>query len=90
LPQNLQTLRMSHYLGSGFGGRKLIIKNSASLLYVDLSYFQLNYLPDVDFDGPINIKFLDISGIDSTLYSNISDIPLFRRIKYGNMERCPT
>lgn len=80
LPQNLQTLRMSHYLGRGFTGRKLKIKNSASLQYVDFSYFQLKYLPDVDFDGPINIKFLDISGIDSTLYSKISNIPLFRRI----------
>ena len=34
LPQNLQTLRMSHYLGSGLPGRKLIIKNSSSLHYV--------------------------------------------------------
>ena len=79
-PQNLQTLRMSHYLGSGLPGRKLIIKNSSSLHYVDLSYFQLNYFPDIAFDGPINIKFLDISGIDSTLYSNKSYIPLFSGI----------
>ena len=79
-PQSLQTLRMSHFLGNSFVGRKLIIKNSSSLHYVDLSYFQLNYFPDIDFDGPMNIKFLDISGIDSTLYSNKSYIPLFSGI----------
>jgi Leucine-rich repeat (LRR) protein len=79
-PQSLQTLRMSHFLGNSFVGRKLIIKNSSSLHYVDFSYFRLNYFPDIDFDGPMNIKFLDISGIDSTLYSNKSYIPLFSGI----------
>ncbi|XP_063436247.1 toll-like receptor 3 [Mytilus trossulus] len=81
-PQNLKSLMLSNFVGvEGTVPQTIKFNNISSLIELDLSYFRMNYFPEVLFTGTNKLKYVDLSGIDSTLYSGRKNIPLLKRIK---------
>ncbi|CAC5392722.1 unnamed protein product [Mytilus coruscus] len=81
-PQNLKSLMLSNFAGvEGTVPQTIRFDNISNLIALDLSYFRMNHFPDVLFTGKNKLKYIDLSGIDSTLYSEKENIPLFKNIK---------
>ncbi|XP_071144534.1 uncharacterized protein [Mytilus edulis] len=81
-PQNLKSLMLSNFVGvEGTVPQTITFDNISSLVSLDLSYFRMNHFPDVLFTGTNKLKYVDLSGIDSTLYAGKENIPLFQKIK---------
>ncbi|XP_052070915.1 uncharacterized protein LOC127709212 isoform X5 [Mytilus californianus] len=81
-PQNLKSLMLSNFAGvEGTVPHTIRFENISSLIALDLSYFRMNHFPDVLFTGTNKLEYIDLSGIDSTLYSEKENIPLFKKIK---------
>ncbi|CAG2254729.1 unnamed protein product [Mytilus edulis] len=80
-PQNLKSLMLSNFVGvEGTVPQTITFDNISSLVSLDLSYFRMNHFPDVLFTGTNKLKYVDLSGIDSTLYAGKDNIPLFQKI----------
>ena len=81
-PQNLKSLMLSNFIGvEGTVPQTIKFNNISSLTALDLSYFRMSHFPDILFNGTNRLKEIDLSGIDSTLYSGRDNIPLLTKVK---------
>ncbi|XP_076103648.1 toll-like receptor 2 type-2 [Mytilus galloprovincialis] len=75
LPENLHTLRLSHFLRKeDFQGTFLILK-APNLQYLDISYFNADWFPMIEFDGPNKLRFINFSGTKSSSFLLPKSIP---------------
>ncbi|XP_052066446.1 toll-like receptor 4 [Mytilus californianus] len=75
LPENLHTLRLSHFLRKlEFKGKTLIL-TAPNLQYLDISYFNVDWFPIIQFDGPNKLRFINFSGTKSSIFSLPTSIP---------------
>ncbi|CAG2211408.1 CD283 [Mytilus edulis] len=85
-PPNLKSLTLNFFAGADDHlPQKIYLEDISSLVRLDLSYFKMKRFPEVYFNGTTNLKYVDVSGIDSTLYSG-KDIPLFKTIEEMKLE----
>ncbi|VDI30286.1 Hypothetical predicted protein [Mytilus galloprovincialis] len=81
-PQSLQVLVLSKFAGvQGTTPHTIYLSNISYLRVLDLSYFKMKYFPNIVFNGTNYLEYVDLSGIDSTLYSGRKNIPLFKESK---------
>ncbi|CAC5409905.1 unnamed protein product [Mytilus coruscus] len=80
LPPKLKILRFSHFIRESCG-RGIKVRNAASLEKLDMSYFQFQRFPDLIIEGENNLKWLNMSGIDSSLYLHKNCVPLFSNVE---------
>ncbi|XP_052088552.1 toll-like receptor 2 type-1 [Mytilus californianus] len=80
LPPKLKILRFSHFVrqscGDGF-----TVRNASSLEQLDMSYYQFQKFPDLKIEGENNLKSLNMSGIDSSLYLKKKSVPPFNNVE---------
>ncbi|VDI62524.1 toll-like receptor 8 [Mytilus galloprovincialis] len=82
LPGNLTFLRVSHYMTSYIQtGQKLYFANVNNLRYVDLSYWKIKQFPEIYSVTPFNVKYLDISGLNSTILIHKTSVPFFQNVQ---------
>ncbi|XP_063402342.1 toll-like receptor 3 [Mytilus trossulus] len=82
LPANLTFIRVSHYMSSyTHAGQKLFVANVKNLKYVDFSYWQITQFPEIYSDTPFNVKYLDISGLNSTIFIHETSVPFFQNVQ---------
>ncbi|CAC5376070.1 unnamed protein product [Mytilus coruscus] len=87
MPANLTFFRLSHYMTSyAQYGLNVFVKNSATLRYLDLSYWKVSYFPDIYSVTPFNIKYLDLTGVSSMLFIHKSSVPIFQNIETAIMK----
>ncbi|CAC5371595.1 unnamed protein product [Mytilus coruscus] len=78
IPPRLEFVRITHVLGAP-PLIKLNLKNTASLRYLDMSYYDVKCFPVISIDETENnLEYLDLSGIDCKLY--YKNIPFFRAL----------
>ncbi|XP_052088312.1 toll-like receptor 4 [Mytilus californianus] len=81
-PGNLTFLRVSHYITSYVVyPLKIFVANADNLRYVDFSYWQITQFPEIYSDTPFNVKYLDISGLNSTILIHETSIPVFKNVQ---------
>ncbi|XP_071136950.1 toll-like receptor 8 [Mytilus edulis] len=80
LPPKLKVLRFSHFVRESCG-RGITVRNASSLEKLDMSYFQFQRFPDLNIEGENNVKWLNMSGIDSSLYLHKNSVPLFSNVE---------
>ncbi|CAC5404690.1 unnamed protein product [Mytilus coruscus] len=79
IPPRLEFVRITHVLGAP-PLMKLNLQNTASLRYLDMSYYDVKCFPVVSInETENNLEYLDLSGIDCKLY--YKNIPFFRALK---------
>ncbi|XP_052070760.1 toll-like receptor 4 isoform X3 [Mytilus californianus] len=80
-PQNLKKLVLRNFVGFQETIPQIPIRfmNISSLSFLDLSNFRMKYFPEVLFNGKNNLRYTDLSGIDSTLYSGRKSIPFLQK-----------
>ncbi|CAC5375323.1 unnamed protein product [Mytilus coruscus] len=82
LPANLTFLRVSHYMTSYIQtGQKLYVANVDNLRYVDFSYWQIKQFPEIYSETPFNVKYMDISGLNSSILIHETSIPVFQSVQ---------
>ncbi|XP_052088313.1 toll-like receptor 13 [Mytilus californianus] len=82
LPANLTFLRVSHYMTSYIQtGQKLFFANVNNLRYVDFSYWKIKQFPEIYSVTPFNVKYLDISGLNSTILIHETSVPFFQNVQ---------
>ncbi|XP_063402339.1 toll-like receptor 6 [Mytilus trossulus] len=87
MPANLTFFRLSHYMTSYKEyGLNFFVKNSATLRYLDLSYWKVSYFPNIYSVTPFNIKYLDLTGVSSMLFIHKSSVPIFQNIETAIMK----
>ncbi|CAG2240986.1 unnamed protein product [Mytilus edulis] len=81
-PGNLTFLRVSHYITSYVVyPLKIFVANANNLRYVDFSYWQITQFPVIYSETPFNVKYLDISGLNSTILMHETSIPVFKNVQ---------
>ncbi|VDI77171.1 Hypothetical predicted protein [Mytilus galloprovincialis] len=79
IPSRLEFVRITHVLGAP-PLIKLNLQNTASVRYVDMSYYDVKCFPVILInETENNLEYLDLSGIDCKLY--YKNIPFFRALK---------
>ncbi|VDH97026.1 Hypothetical predicted protein [Mytilus galloprovincialis] len=80
-PKILTKLILSNFVGfqETIPQNPIHFMNISSLQHLDLSNFRMNYFPEVKFNGTNNIKYTDLSGINSILYSRRKSIPFLQK-----------
>ncbi|VDI57330.1 Hypothetical predicted protein [Mytilus galloprovincialis] len=81
-PRSLEVLVLSKFAGvehiQGTSPHTIYFSSIHYLRVLDLSYFKMKYFPNIVFNGTNYLEYVDLSGIDSTLYSGRNNIPLFK------------
>ncbi|CAG2230376.1 TLR7 [Mytilus edulis] len=84
-PRSLEVLVLSKFAGvehiQGTTPHTIYFSSIHHLRVLDLSYFKMKYFPNIVFNGTNYLEYVDLSGIDSTLYSGRNNIPLFKESK---------
>ncbi|CAC5413475.1 TLR8 [Mytilus coruscus] len=81
-PRSLEILVLSKFDGvQRTTPHTIYLSNINYLRVLDLSYFKMKYFPNILFNGTNFLEYVDLSGIDSTLYSGRKNIPLFKESK---------
>ncbi|CAC5360158.1 unnamed protein product [Mytilus coruscus] len=80
LPPKLKILRFSHFVRQSCVDG-LTVRNASSLETLDMSYYQFQKFPDLKIEGENNLKSLNMSGIDSSLYLRKKSVPLFNNVQ---------
>ncbi|XP_071137699.1 toll-like receptor 4 [Mytilus edulis] len=81
-PGNLTFLRVSHYITSYvLYPLKIFVAKADNLRYVDFSYWQITQFPVIYSETPFNVKYLDISGLNSTILIHETSIPVFKNVQ---------
>lgn len=65
LPPRLKTLRLTHFMSGQNFGTTILFFNASNLLYLDMSYFDVNNFPEIVMHTTSNIQYIDLSGTDS-------------------------
>ncbi|XP_063397727.1 toll-like receptor 3 [Mytilus trossulus] len=79
LPPRLEFVRITRVLGAP-PLIKLNLQNTASVRYLDMSYYDVKCFPVIFInETENNLEYLDLSGIDCELY--YKNIPFFRALK---------
>ncbi|XP_076103661.1 toll-like receptor 4 [Mytilus galloprovincialis] len=98
LPENLHTLRLSHFLRKLELLGNILILTAPNLQYLDISYFNANWFPIIQFNGSNNLRFINFSGTTLSTYFLSSMPELVNttnvQMKYTRLghtfQRCPT
>ncbi|CAC5423345.1 unnamed protein product [Mytilus coruscus] len=81
-PRSLEILVLSKFAGvQRTTPHTIYLSNINYLRVLDLFYFKMKYFPNIVFNGTNFLEYVDLSGIDSTLYSGRKNIPLFKESK---------
>ncbi|CAC5392721.1 unnamed protein product [Mytilus coruscus] len=80
-PQNLKKLVLRNFVGfqETIPHIPIHFRNISSLSHLDLSNFRMKYFPEILFNGTNNLRYTDLSGIDSILYSGRKSIPFLQK-----------
>ncbi|CAG2201301.1 CD282 [Mytilus edulis] len=98
LPENLHTLRLSHFLRKLELLGNILILTAPNLQYLDISYFNANWFPIIQFNGSNNLRFINFSGTTLSTFFLSSMPELVNttnvQMKYTRLghtfQRCPT
>ncbi|CAC5399147.1 TLR2 [Mytilus coruscus] len=75
LPDNLHTLRLSHFLRKLEFQGKILILTAPNLQYLDISYYNADWFPIIQFNGPNKLRFINFSGTKSSNFLPPTSIP---------------